>query len=463
MSENPSPPAAPEQKSLRNDRRRRVALIVAAVLGVIALAVGLHFYVYSRSHKSTDDAFIAGNITFIAPRVTGHVLRVPVEDNQQVKEGDLLAELDPADYEAALAVQKGMLASAEAKLQAARAALKLTTITAYAGQDEAASGVKFSESAVETARTRMGVAKTQLDQARAALSVAKAAEGEARADVRAAGAQAEFDATDLKRNEQMFKGGAITEQQMDKVSSLARISEAQVEMARKKLASAEAKVIQAEAAVKGAEDGLRQARSMSAEAGADLASANAREKGARSAPERVGVDEAQVHAAAAEVERAKAAVRSAELALSYTRVRAPRAGRVTNKTVRAGAFVQTGQALLTIVPADIWIVANFKETDLTRIAPGQPVTISVDAYPDAEFTGRVDSIQAGTGAVFSLLPPENASGNYIKVVQRVPVKIVFDPAPDMKSHHLAPGMSVVPTVNVSARPKRPGAAGEPSP
>ena len=309
----------------------------------------------------------------------------------------------------------------------------------------------------------MGVAQTQLDQARAALSVAKAVEGEARADVLAAGAQAEFDAANLKRNEQMFKGGAITEQEMDKVSSLARISEAQLEMARKKLASAEAKVTQAGAAVKGAEDGLRQAGSMLAEANAELARAEAREKSARSAPERVGVDEAQVRAAAAEVERAKAAVRTAELALSYTKVKAPCAGRVTSKTVRPGAFVQAGQALLTVVPADIWVVANFKETDLTRMAPGQPVAISVDAYPDVEFTGRVDSIQAGTGAVFSLLPPENATGNYIKVVQRVPVKIVFDSMPDIKRHHLAPGMSVVPTVNVSARPKRPGAAGEPSP
>jgi membrane fusion protein (multidrug efflux system) len=149
----------------------------------------------------------------------------------------------------------------------------------------------------------------------------------------------------------------------------------------------------------------------------------------------------------AEIEQARAAVQQAELELSYTTIVAPEAGRITRKSVEAGAYVQVGQALLAVVSDDLWIVANFKETQLTNMTPGQPVEISVDAYPHALFKGHVDSIQAGTGAHFSLLPPENATGNYVKVVQRVPVKIVFDAPPDPQ-HALAPGMSVVPEVKI---------------
>jgi membrane fusion protein (multidrug efflux system) len=156
---------------------------------------------------------------------------------------------------------------------------------------------------------------------------------------------------------------------------------------------------------------------------------------------------AKAKTAVAQLDQLRAAVRQAELDLSYTKIRAPEAGRVTRKSVEAGSYVQVGQALMAVVPRDYWVVANFKETQLTDIRPGQPATITVDAYPGHRFTGHVDSIQAGAGAAFSLLPPENATGNFVKVVQRVPVKIVFDEAPD-PHFPLGPGMSVVPSVRV---------------
>ena len=437
----------------KGKNRRKIALIAFLLLGVVALAIGVPYYLYIRTHKSTDDAFITGHITSIASRVPGNVVKVLVEDNQWVQEGDVLVELDPADYQAALDRENATLRTAMARFESARTAVKLTSITAYAGLDEAGSLVKVASSASDTARTRVSTAHTRLEQADAAVKAAEAGADEARAGVAAAEAKANFDAEDLKRFEEMFKGEAITKQDLDRSHAQADISRAQLETARKKVASEEAKVTQAKAALKGAEDGLKEAESTFTESESSVKQAQAHEAGAKSAPERVSVSEAEARVAEADVARARAAVRTAELMLSYTKVRAPRPGRVTGKTVTRGVYVQTGQGLLALVPADVWVVANYKETDLTDMEPGQPVEISVDAYPDAKFTGRVDSIQSGTGASFSLLPPENASGNYIKVVQRVPVKIVFDPAPDPAKYLLAPGMSVVPTVNVSVRGK----------
>jgi membrane fusion protein (multidrug efflux system) len=189
------------------------------------------------------------------------------------------------------------------------------------------------------------------------------------------------------------------------------------------------------------------AKAQVAEAEGKLAEYEAKLAEAATAPQRVAVAESQLATATADVQRLKAVLAQAELELSYTTITAPEAGRVTRKTVEAGAFFQVGQAMLALVPTNVWVVANFKETALHRIHPGQKVLMRVDAYPDKVFHGHVDSLQAGTGAAFSLLPPENATGNYVKVVQRVPVKIVFDDSPD-PAYLLAPGMSVVPEVLV---------------
>ncbi len=226
---------------------------------------------------------------------------------------------------------------------------------------------------------------------------------QAKADATSAEAQAANASTDLSRYNQLVHSGAVSQQARDNAETLARTTSSSHQAARKHVAAAEAQ--------------------------AALAAA-------------------QIETARAVVEKFKAALEKDRLDLSYTEIKARVNGRITKKSVEPGDFVQVGQSMLNLVQDDIWVVANFKETQLKGMKPGQPVDITVDAYPDHPFKGRVDSIQAGTGAVFSLLPPQNASGNYVKVVQRVPVKIVFDLLPTEAEMHLAPGMSVVPRVKV---------------
>lgn len=247
----------------------------------------------------------------------------------------------------------------------------------------------------------LAAAKSRLAQANAQFIVDQAKIGQEKAGVVATQAQAEQAEADNKRY-QAVGDFAISASRLALADTQARSAAAQVDAARDQELAAEA-----------------QAR----------------------------LDQASIQTAAAEVQKSEADVRQAELDLSYTQVRAPEAGYVTHRTVEAGAYVQVGQALLAIVPRQVWVVANFKETQLTHMRPGQPVEVKVDAYPQIKFTGHVDSIQSGTGPRFSLLPPENASGNYVKVVQRVPVKIVLD---DVSDPHvlLGPGMSVVPEVKV---------------
>jgi membrane fusion protein (multidrug efflux system) len=202
-----------------------------------------------------------------------------------------------------------------------------------------------------------------------------------------------------------------------------------------------------QAAQNASAENARRAQAQIAAAQAQVQEAQGRFAQANTAPQQVAVSEAQAQTASASIEQLQAAVAQAELELSYTKIYSPDTGRVTHKSVEEGALVQSGQPLMAIVPGEVWVTANFKENQIGLMQPGQPVDIIVDAYPDKTFKGHVDSIQAGTGARFSLLPAENATGNYVKVVQRVPVKIVFDEPPDPR-HMLAPGMSVEPEVKV---------------
>ena len=311
-----------------------------------------------RPYESTDDAFIDANVTPIAPRVPGQVLRLLVQDNEAVTNNQVLLEIDPRDYEAKLAQAQAGLAAANTRLEQAQAQLSL-------------------------------------DQARVA---------QAQANLVAAEAESQRAAADLKRYESL-QAPSVSRSQIDQASAQARSNTAAVDVARSLVKAADAQVALARAAIQ---------------------------------------------TASAEVGGSEAGVQEAQLALSYTKVCAPHAGFVAHRTVELGAYVQTGQALLALVPSQVWVTANFKETQLTQMRPGQPVTIHVDAYPGHTFHGHVDSIQRGSGAQFSLLPPENATGNYVKVVQRVPVKIRFDDPPD-PALPLGPGMSVEPRVTVLAK------------
>ncbi len=383
---------------------RRARPIAVVVLATLLLAAGGTWWYRSVGFESTDDAFIQADVVTISPKVASLAAKVLVTDNQEVQAGDLLVQLDPRDFETKLAQARANLAAIEAQQRAATINVGVVGTTAGAGVEQAAAGV-------QTAQRQFDGARSRLEQSRA--------------QVAASAAEASRASADAERYEALFNDRAVSRQQVDNAVATARTGAANLDAARQ--------------AQQAAEDGVRQAQAQVAQAQAQLASAKA-------APQQVAYMQAQAEQAARQVAQLQAVVRQAALDLSYTRIVAPVAGRITRKSVQAGNYVQVSQALLSIVPQPVYVIANFKETQLAHMRPGQPVTVKVDAYPDKTFRGHVDSIQAGSGAAFSLLPPENATGNYVKVVQRVPVKILIE-EPD-PAHVLGPGMSVVPTVEV---------------
>ncbi len=431
--------------------RRRILGVALAGLVLVGLLAGIPYYRYAISHESTDDAFIDGTILPISPRVAGHVARVYVTDNQKVAAGDLLVEIDPRDFQA-------RLDAAEAKLQAAESAsrtrdieLKLTSTTAKAGLEYAKATVAAARAMVQNAQALAAAAKSQKNEAYAQASFAKAALAQAKAEIMAVEASYQQASLDLKRYQEMAKSHTISPQQLNHALTTQRMAAAQLKASKSKIATQQAMVQRAQAALKSAEDHVRQAQAQVIARQAQIEQAIARLASARPVPVRVAQSSSRAEESRADVKKAQAEVEQARLNLSYTLIHAPAAGYVTKKSVDPGNFVQVGQSLMAIVPPQVWVTANFKETQLTHIRPGQPVTISVDTYPDAIFHGHVDSIQQGTGSRFSLLPPENATGNFVKVVQRIPVKILFDRPEEFAKYRLVPGMSVEPTVDIQAK------------
>jgi membrane fusion protein (multidrug efflux system) len=413
----------------RNHRTRNLLIVVA----VIGAAVGLAYYMHRKGFESTDDAFIDGGIVQISPRVPGQVLRVLVTDNQHVNKGDLLVELDPRDYETAVAQARAALSNALARNFGAKAGLELTNTVTDAALVQASAGLKAAQAQVD-------VLRASVQQAEAAVGAAEAGLQQAEARRTAAEAEAQRAAADAERYRALYKKDEISKQLLDRAETEARATAANLDAAKQMVAAARAQLVQARAARASAEASLRQAETL-------VRQAEGRLKEAQSRPEQIRVRRADLEGAGAEIERARAALQQAELNLSYTKIYAPESGYITKKSVEPGNIVGAGQALMALVSDRLWVVANFKEVQLRRMRPGQPVSIKIDAYPQRRFRGKVDSIQSGSGARFSLMPPENATGNYVKVVQRVPVKIVFDEPlpPELK---IGPGMSVVPEVKV---------------
>jgi len=455
-SKEKTEPATEPQQAIQDDGRgrkmprRRLLAMAAAGLVVAGLAVGIPYYLHAISHESTDDAFIDGHIISISPRVAGHVAKVYVTDNQSVATGDLLVELDPRDFQARLDAARAALNAADAARQSRDIDVRLTAITSAAGLDEAKQAVAAAEAMVQNARALAAAARGQYGEAQAQVAFAKAALAQAQAETLSDAAKHQQAALDLKRYQEMARSNTVSPQQLDHAVTDERMAAADLNAARSKVATQQSLLKRAEAALKASEDNVHQAEAQTAARQAQLEQANARLTSAQSAPVQVAQSSSRAEGSKADAEKARAEVEQATLNLSYTRIYAPAAGHVTKKNVEPGIFVQVGQSLMAIVPPDVWITANFKETQLTHIRPGQPVTVSVDTYPGETFHGRVDSIQRGTGSRFSLLPPENATGNFVKVVQRIPVKIVFDRPEELAKFLLVPGMSVVPEVNVKA-------------
>ena len=390
---------------MKRPSRRSMVMALAGFVIVLAVFYGLRWFLSGRRYVSTDDAFIDAHVVAMSPRVASNVTRVLVDDNVHVKAGDLLVELDPRDQAAQLAQASADLASAQAQHEAALINVRLVTTTSSAGVRQAEADVRLAQRQLEAAQHRVEEAHAQTVSADAELVRAQA---------------------EAARYQRLLQSGAVSRQEADNALAAGRTAQAQLEAAH-----------QAEQAAAAA---VRQQ-------GAQVEESRARLASARAAPDQVKYSRAQAEQAASEIAQRRAAVREAELELSYTKLRAPTSGRVTRRTVARGDFVQVGQTLLSLVPDSVFVVANYKETQLRRIRPGQPATVKVDAYPDIIFHGRVHSIQRGSGAAFSLLPPENATGNFVKVVQRVPVKIVIAMGKDTV-HVLGPGMSVEPRVKV---------------
>lgn len=443
--------AAKDGKSAGEKRRplykRPGFLLALGIALIVGAVVGIRYWLHARSHESTDDAFIEGHVVQVSPKVSGHIVKLYVTDNQEVKEGDLIAEIDPRDYQAKLEQARAALDAALARQREAQVSVALVRASTRANIQQASAIVQRARTEVETSRAAAAAEQRRVAQARAAVATAEANLAQARAQVAAAEAEATRANADVARYQALRAKDEISQQRLDQAIAAARTANAQLEAARSRVAAAEAQLNEARAAAAAAEENARRAQTQIGSAQAQVGEALGRLAQAETAPQQVAVTQAQAETATASIEQLRAAVEQAELELSYTKIYAPASGRVTRRAVEEGMLVQAGQPLMAIVANDVWVVANFKETQVGRMRPGQPVEIRVDAYPDKVFRGHIDSIQAGTGARFSLIPPENATGNYVKVVQRVPVKIVFDEPPDPQ-HMLAPGMSVEPEVKV---------------
>ncbi len=423
------------------------AKVAGILVVVVCVIIGLYYYVYSLSHESTDDAFIDGHIVQVSPSVSGHILKVYIQDNQQVKVGDLLAEIDPSDYLVALSQASAGWQAFIAQKNGAKVNADMTKITSVAQTEEASAAVQSARANVKSLQAQMNASRNKLEESNDQVTTAMANAEAAKADVVATEAQSVQAEADAKRSEQLLKDGVISLQDKEHSVTAAQSAKAQLDATRKRAVSAEAQAVQTVAAQKEAVDNLHQLESQYQQSQSDLERALGSFKETNVAPQKQGVSQSILDTMLGGMDYLKAGVEKAELYLSYTKIYAPINGRITRKAVEVGDFVQVGQTLLAIVPSEVWVTANFRETQLTHMRPGQSVDIRVDAYPGKIFKGHIDSIQSGTGSRFSLLPPENATGNYVKVVQRVPVKIVFDEPPDSK-YVLAPGMSVTPEVNL---------------
>ena len=447
VEEEPEPEQADAEVARRPFYKRRGVIIAAAVVLLLGTIFGVRYWLYARSHESTDDAFIDGHIIQVSPKASGYVAKIYVNDNQQVKEGDLLAELDARDYEVKLQQAKAALDAGLARENEAKTNVTLTRATTSATVQQARATVQKSRSDVASSRAGAASLRSRASEAASAISTAQANLAQTQAQVVAAQADVTRANADVERYRELYAKDEISQQRLVQAETTAKTAVAQLDAAQQRVTAAEARVNEARAAQSAAAQTAQQAQTQIGSAQASVNEALGRLAQANAAPQQVAVSQAQAETAGATTEQLRSQVAQAELELSYTKIYAPETGRVTRKSVEEGALVQIGQPLLAIVPGDVWVTANFKENQIGRMTPGQSVEISVDAYPDKTFKGHVDSIQAGTGARFSLIPPENATGNYVKVVQRVPVKIVFDEPPDPK-HMLAPGMSVVPEVAV---------------
>jgi membrane fusion protein (multidrug efflux system) len=393
---------------------------IGALVLVVLLAVAAVFWWRSRGHESTDDAQVDGRITQIAARVGGTVVKVNVDNNQAVGAGTVLVQIDPRDYQIAVDRARAELADAQATAAAASTGVPIARIETGAGMTTASGGLQSAQAGVSEAEHAVQVAEANLVSAQARQREREAAAVKA--------------AKDVERLRPLAPKDEIPQQQLD-------AAVAQADSARAAADAAKSDVVAAQGGITVAQNRVAQARAGAAQAQANVDTS-------RTAPQQLQVTQAKAASAQARVQQAQAQLAQAELNLQHTTIVAPTAGVVSKKAVEVGQVIQAGQPLMALVNlSDTWITANFKETQLKSMQPGQKAEVEVDALGGRAFKAHVDSIAPATGAKFSLLPPENATGNFVKVVQRIPVKLYLEPGED-PNHLLRPGMSVTPTVYV---------------
>lgn len=393
-----------ELQPVGSSSRKRFFILGAVALLLVGTAL---FWWHSTYYEDTDDAQIDGRLVQVSARIKGYIIKLNVEDNQRVEKGQVLVQIDPRNFQAALDQAEAALTSAQANYEAMLVNVPITDVNTSSQLRSAGSDVKGALDSITQA-------EKQLDAAQAQVLVAEANNTKAQLD--------------LERYTPLVKRDVISRQQYDAAVAAAAGSKAQLQEAQANLSAAQ--------------QGVHISKERLTQAQAGYSSA-------LTGPKQVAAQKARADQAAAQVQEAQAAVEQARLDLSYTVITAPESGIVNNKTVEVGQNVSDGQTLMTLVPLeDVWVTANFKETQLTHMRAGQPVVITVDAYGSREYHGKITQIGGATGSMLGLFPPENATGNYVKVVQRIPVRIDFTNPDENKDHLLRPGMSVIPTVRV---------------
>ena len=401
------------------ERKRTLLICGVATALVLLLIFGVRYLIWSDHHETTDDAYLAGHLHPISARITDTVQQVLIDDNQHVVEGQTLVILDPNDYKARLDQAKAALDAASRQAETAEAAIRSTSQSATAQTTQARGSIAEAEASIQAAK--------------AAVTAAEAGVPRANAQLQEANATLQREETDLHRYQDLYAKEQVSRQTLDHQRASYQVAVAgkaaaqeQVRQAQAQLVAAQQRVARTEAQLTNSEGGLQSAQATTLE---------------------TRVREGQFATAQAAMALAKASLEDATLQLSYTIIKAPVSGRIGRKSVEAGQRVQIGQPLMAVVEDRPWVVANFKETQLAKMRAGQHVEVEIDTFPKHKFYGHVDSLAPGSGNEFALLPPDNATGNFTKIVQRIPVKVVFDDD-SMRGYEslLSPGMSSVVTV-----------------
>jgi len=416
-----APPEAGKGKSKPNLRRKGLILAALGVVAVVGGVFGVRWWQFASTHETTDDAYVTSDIHPVSSRINGTINGLFINDNQQVKQGQLLVTLDPRDYQVQVQQVRAALEAAQRQANAALSNVNLASGNALGSTQQAQGNVASAKAAINTAIAAVKAAQTGVPTAQAQVAEANANLQRAQAD--------------YNRYLDLYRSGAVARQQLDTARATYLVDVAQRSSAIQGVAQSQANLAQAQENV--------------VKAKAELAASLGSLQQANTSGVQTKVNQAQFQAAQAAIAQAQANLKNAELQLSYTNIYSPSDGRVGNRSAQIGERVQPGTPLMAISQGNEWVSANFKETQLNKMRVGEQVEIHIDAFPNHTFIGHVNSFSPGSGSTFALLPSDNATGNFTKIVQRIPVKIVFDPN-SLRGYEnrIAPGMSVEATVNV---------------